>query len=202
MNLTEDKMIFRIENFLSNTDCDLIKEYIDKEAIIKSDWKSGNNVRCFYCNLQDTRIIETKVKIENIIYSKMIHFQNKLYNMYNLKIHGDSGYCLRKIYGKTRNHIDGIFNNTNDIVMSHNDGTELINIKNNIRCLSCIIILNDDYEGCEFFFPHQSFRIKPRKGELIAFPPFWTHPHEVSAPTKNNRYTINTWLYGDYELRK
>ena len=35
-----------------------------------------------------------------------------------------------------------------------------------------------------------------KKGEAIAFPPYWTHPHEVSAPENGTfRYTINTWLY-------
>ena len=28
----------------------------------------------------------------------------------------------------------------------------------------------------------------------MVFPPYWTHPHEVSCPEKNDRYTITFWL--------
>ena len=62
--------------------------------------------------------------------------------------------------------------------------------------MSIIICLNDDYEDGEFYFPIQDFRIKLKKGQIIAFPPYWTHQHMVSTPTNNTyRYTINTWLY-------
>ena len=72
---------------------------------------------------------------------------------------------------------------------------DLISI-HKIRKLSVIICLNDDYDGSEFYFPAQDYKIKLKKGEAIAFPPYWTHPHEVSAPENGTfRYTINTWLY-------
>ena len=62
--------------------------------------------------------------------------------------------------------------------------------------MSIIIALNDDYEGGEFYFPTQDFKIKLKKGQIIAFPPYWTHPHMVDSPTDGTyRYTINTWLY-------
>ena len=35
-----------------------------------------------------------------------------------------------------------------------------------------------------------------KKGQIIAFPPYWTHKHMVNAPTNGTyRYTINTWLF-------
>ena len=62
--------------------------------------------------------------------------------------------------------------------------------------MSVIIALNDDYEGGIFHFPHQNFTKKLGKGELIAFPPYWTHLHGVETPLNNTiRYTINTWLF-------
>ena len=66
-----------------------------------------------------------------------------------------------------------------------------------IRNMSIIIALNEDYDGGELCFPEQDFTIKLRKGQAVAFPPYWTHPHYTNE-LKNNtyRYTINTWLYG------
>ena len=62
--------------------------------------------------------------------------------------------------------------------------------------MSIIIALNDDYEGGEFYFPKQDFRVKLKKGDILCFPPYYTHPHMVEAPlNRTYRYTINTWLY-------
>ncbi len=62
--------------------------------------------------------------------------------------------------------------------------------------MSVIIALNDDYEDGTFHFPNQKFSVKLKKGQLIAFPPYWTHLHGVEE-LKNDtfRYTINTWLF-------
>ena len=109
-------------------------------------------------------------------------------NKYELKSTGDSGYCLRKIYGPTRAHSDGIS------VTAVQDG-KYIPIRK-IRNLSLIMALNSDYEGGEFYFPIQDYKVTLKKGQIIAFPPYWTHKHMVNAPTNGTyRYTINTWLF-------
>ena len=104
----------------------------------------------------------------------------------------NSGYCLRKIYGKTRNHID-------NISQVHNTGITFI--KNNkvgdyimVRNASIIFTLNDDYQGGEFKFSYHDIKVKLKKGSVIIFPPFWTHPHETEELINDTyRYTINTW---------
>lgn len=67
---------------------------------------------------------------------------------------------------------------------------------------SLVIGLNDDYDGGEFYFPNQKFKHKLKKGEIILFPPYWTHPH-FTFPLLNRtyRYTINTWLLEEDEDR-
>lgn len=110
----------------------------------------------------------------------------------NIKLYSNSGYCLRKIYGKTRNHIDNISeifdSNINFIYKNKHDEYRMV------RTASIIFSLNDDYEGGEFVFPYHQLTIKLKKGSVIIFPPFWTHPHETNM-LKNGtfRYTINTW---------
>lgn len=104
----------------------------------------------------------------------------------------NSGYCLRKIYGKTRNHIDSILEVSN---------TGITFIKNNkmgdykmVRNASIIFALNDNYEGGEFKFTYHDVKVKLKKGSVIIFPPFWTHPHETEELLNDTyRYTINTW---------
>jgi len=87
---------------------------------------------------------------------------------------------LRKIFGKTNLHVDN---------------PRYLTDKENIRCLSVIIALNDNFEGGVFNFPYHKFSKKLKKGSVICFPPYWTHPHEVSSVENNKfRYTITTWM--------
>lgn len=141
-------------------------------------FKSVNNSSSSFKN--NILIKELKTNIQ-IIIKKIIDYLSK---NYEIKCSGDSGYQLRKIYGETRIHKDGTFDNNKNI--------------NNTRCISLIIALNDDYEGGEFYFPIQNIKVKLKKGQIIAFPPYWTHPHcTMELLNRTYRYTINTWLYED-----
>ena len=188
--------IFLKDSFINDNDCDFIRNFIDEsyneKFLYQQDWGFGSNVKCFYFNVQDIDNCEIKVKIENIIYNKLINFQKELEEKYNIHTIGDSGYRLRKIYGQTRLHSDEIL--ISDYIKDINN-KKYISISK-IRALSVIIILNSDYDGCVFNFPRQNVSLSLKKGQLIAFPPYWTHPHQVTEPLNNTyRYTINTWLF-------
>jgi hypothetical protein len=171
--------------FIDESLCDELIHYINNVPDFHIEhWKEFSNVNSKFIpiiNIKDNHTFDNK--LFNVI-GKFIQY---MVNNYNVNSKGDSGYCLRKIYGPTRQHVDGVFKDIN--------GDEPISI-HKIRNLSIIIALNDDYEGGQFYFPSQDRVIKLKKGQLIAFPPYWTHPHTVFAPLNGTyRYTINTWLY-------
>tara|TARA_R110000744_G_scaffold129705_1_gene237168 strand:+ start:2057 stop:2605 length:549 start_codon:yes stop_codon:yes gene_type:complete len=67
------------------------------------------------------------------------------------------------------------------------------------RTLSCIINLNEGYDGGDFIFYKQNFkdeikRIKCKKGTIIFFPSNFLYPHKVDSITKGTRYSIVSWL--------
>jgi predicted 2-oxoglutarate/Fe(II)-dependent dioxygenase YbiX len=67
------------------------------------------------------------------------------------------------------------------------------------RTLTCIINLNEDYEGGDFVFYHQNGRdemkrVKCEKGTIIFFPSTFLYPHKVEPITKGVRYSIVSWL--------
>ena len=172
--------IFIINNIISADTCDKFIDFIDNNANLIETWGDSKNVQCRYCILGDDKDnVHKEKEYDDIIYEitcKIVSFFMK----FGIEIKNDSGYCLRKIYGSTRFHTDGIYNNSSE--------------KNNYRMMSVIIALNDDYEEGEFFFPTQEKSCKLKKGQCIAFPPYWTHEHGVTAPKNGVRYTINTWL--------
>ena len=169
--------------FIDESLCDQLMDYINNEPSTQVEhWKEANNVNCKFIKIENTHF-----NFDNELFNVINNFIQFIFHKYGILSKGDSGYCLRKIYGPTRLHSDGILDyNTDDSNVS----------TKRLRNLSIIIALNGDYDNGEFYFPSQDKLIKLKKGQIIAFPPYWTHPHTVFAPTNGTyRYTINTWLY-------
>jgi len=185
-------MIINDENILSSKYCDeiinIIDEIIENKKNKVEKWESNQNVNCLYFNSDSKCLkdIEKIKELDNNIFKIISKVIVKLREDFDIISTGDSGYCFRKIYGPTRLHKDGI------IINPINNRLSIKKVRN----MSIIIALNDDYEGGEFYFPKQDFRVKLKKGDIICFPPYYTHPHMVNAPlNRTYRYTINTWLY-------
>lgn len=64
------------------------------------------------------------------------------------------------------------------------------------RQLVAIWYLNDVPEGAggSTDFLHQQISIRPEKGKLILFPPFWTHEHRAAELTAGVKYIATTWI--------
>ena len=179
--------IFLIDNFISKKDCETIIKVIKLFSSEKELWGDKQNVQANYINSDQIKNDKVRNMIDTMIFNYISKFVNILHNDYGISSTGDSGYCLREIFGATRFHKDGISVSEVD--------NKYIPIKK-IRNMSVIIALNDDYEGGYFHFPTQKTRLRLKKGQLIAFPPYWTHLHGVEAPLNGTkRYTINTWLF-------
>jgi hypothetical protein len=174
--------IFIFDDIINKEECDHVittmESYFVKKEYQIEKWESNRNVNCIYVN--------NIKEIDDMVFHIINKVVKKLHIMYDIKCNGDSGYCYRKIYGPTRLHQDGIFVEKDK---------QYVPMKK-IRNMSIIICLNENYEGGEFYFPKQDRKIKLKKGNIIAFPPYWTHTH-MTYPLLNNtyRYTINTWLY-------
>jgi len=68
------------------------------------------------------------------------------------------------------------------------------------RFLVLFWYLNDVDEGGETTFQESKdsriqFSCKPVTGRMIAFPPFWTHPHTGMKPISGPKYIIGTYLH-------
>ena len=170
--MVHKKQIFLFDDVISEELCNKIRSLIIETEGKQEKWEPGQNVRCKYITDHPKDIDDQIYKIVQNVVQLLVDCNPAI------KINGDSGYQLREIYGETRLHYDGI-----DVT------------KGDPRCMSLIIALNDDYEGGEIYFPNQEYKIKLKRGQAIAFPPYWTHPHGVNTPLNGTlRYTINTWL--------
>lgn len=63
------------------------------------------------------------------------------------------------------------------------------------RQLVAIWYLNDvEGPGGETDFLYQNVSIKPERGKLVLFPPFWTHEHRAATVEKGVKYIATTWI--------
>jgi predicted 2-oxoglutarate/Fe(II)-dependent dioxygenase YbiX len=181
--------VFTISDVFTATQCDEIVNYIQKNSALWGErdvgYESGNNVECKFLTLKDIipRGITGANELDKLIFKRVGTVLNAFRTIRpDFKGIHDDGYTLRRIHGGTRRHVDGIHSKTGGF-------TKLV------RALSFIAVLNDDYDGGIFNFPTQNLKIKVKKGEVIMFPPYWTHPHSVTNVGEGQaRYTINTWI--------
>jgi len=190
-----------ISELLKKSD-ELYYAFSSNETEYKNILTKINNKECLYTNDLNGLTIDCIQDISNKMNIK-IKIMTKIFEKLNDKLtfNYNSGFLLRKIYGETRLHSDGANSG-----MNRKTALKYINEKNMdklnvqfIRNSSCIFSLNDDFSGGIFNFPYHNINIKLKKGSVICFPPFWTHPHEVSDLTDNKyRYTISTWFCEKY----
>jgi len=63
------------------------------------------------------------------------------------------------------------------------------------RFLVLFFYLNDVEEGGETEFPMLDYRVKPKRGSVLLFPPTWMYPHAGLKPISNDKYIIGTYLH-------
>jgi hypothetical protein len=62
------------------------------------------------------------------------------------------------------------------------------------RCISCLVYLNDNYEGGEIEFINFGVKIKPEAGMLIIFPSNFAYRHIAHPVTNGVKYNLVTWI--------
>lgn len=164
--------IEKFTDILSKKTCELLIEHIEANMDIAVDcnYHNSNNVQCHQLYLAEGS------DLDNLVFKgidKVLEKFTKLYPHFHTR--NDTGYQLRKIYGKTRRHVDGVASER----FTH-------------RNCSIILGLNNDFEDGQFHFPNQEYTTKLGLGEAIIFPVYFMYPHYVDKP-KGFRYTINTW---------
>ena len=62
------------------------------------------------------------------------------------------------------------------------------------RILSISFILNDNYDGGNFIFFDEKYKIEKKKGMAVVFPSNFCFPHAVTPVTNGDRHAIITWI--------
>jgi hypothetical protein len=184
--------IFIVSNFLQNNECDNLIDAIDTGDCVRLEKTETNNVECFKSTIKDNTL-------SLFVKDKFTDIANVLADIKKIPITELTNPEYRKVYGETHYHADGT---CVDTVI---DPNRLCKTKQ-VRSLTMVCALNNDFncgnsdvKGGLHKFPELDFEINLGKGCLIAFPPYWTHKHLVTAVEPGKyRYILSCWALDKY----
>ena len=64
-----------------------------------------------------------------------------------------------------------------------------------VRLVSLVCYLNDNFEGGETAFSRQGIKVKPETGKAILFPSGLTHRHSACDIISGTKYALVGWFY-------
>lgn len=78
------------------------------------------------------------------------------------------------------------------------DGTQ-VRRSNVNRDITCVVYLNDDYQGGEVYFPFFDIEKRPSAGDILMYPGSWQYLHGVKK-VQGVRYAIVIWFHTSPEM--
>lgn len=117
---------------------------------------------------------ELSSELDSSICSEIFKICHHLYCMYDIKINQDSGYTIKKLFNYEINNLSQ---------------------DNNNKKMKIMIGLNNDYDGGDIYYPKFDYCCNLKCGEIICFPPYWTHEYIIYPPLNRTYfYLLETYI--------
>lgn len=200
-NVTVNNFVMNIENLLSDEACDyIVKKLTDDSYIFNSNscmsnavgrqdrqWDGGLSLG-FLSGLQ---LNEENKNGEELIVNNFLNILREVCSVY-VKTFAEScttfeqeGIIDFSAFKFQETTVGGGFHKW------HSEN----NTANKNRFLVWSLFLNDVEEGGELEFLNYPIRVKPKKGSIVLFPPYYTHLHRGNPPLSNTKYIATGWFY-------
>jgi hypothetical protein len=176
---------YKIDNAISEGFCKkLIEEYakpeVEKEQPFIGEGRDlVNNINLDIRNVQRLQL-PLFAGIGATLTSIGLQVNHQVWQ-YNITHSNQSEFLMYDVKGKYETHVDTFHQRSNET-----------------RKLTVLAFLNDDFEGGKFYIQNSHERLYPQQtpGTVLIFPSFM--PHGVEPVTKGIRYSIVTWMVGEY----
>lgn len=171
---------YTVPNALSHGFCDnIIKEYSKDEVEKVLPFIGDGDIDYDVRNVKRV-ILPMNVGIGGTLTSTALNMNHEFWK-FNITHSNQTEFLMYEVGGKYEEHID----------------TEM-KLCSETRKLTALAILNDDFEGGKFFIKNGHNKIYPQqnKGDIIVFPSFLVHG--VEPVTKGKRFTVVTWMVGEF----
>ena len=76
----------------------------------------------------------------------------------------------------------------------HTENTGLVDGFAERRLIAWMLYLNDVTDGGETEFPSLDIKFQPKRGSMLMWPAYWTHPHRGLPSLTQIKYIITGWF--------
>jgi len=100
---------------------------------------------------------------------------------------------LKQVYTDTIGEISGWFY---PYIIRYSEKNQMTNLHHDASTVTLNIKLNNDYEGCDLYFPRQNFSCQDIPiGHAIVWPSTVTHPHGSTRLISGKKYSFVSWSW-------
>jgi len=179
--------LLQIDNVLPITTCNqLIKLFEESEHKIRLKRGGYPNWNNLFLSIHhpevDQKLSHTFLEVAHK-YQEWLGEYGKCYTSTEFVLEGSN---IKKYVG-----------GTDDMYKIHAD---VADIGTSHRFLAFLFYLNDDFEGGETIF-YPDCVIRPKKGSVLVFPPYWMFPHEGTPVIKGEKYIMSNYCLWNWDVK-
>ena len=183
-------------NFIPEKTCKSLIKGFKKVKYTLHQWQdeSGKGIGSRQNKKEELKNYMMNEKEQNILLpfvtKAVSQYRHDLFSFYPyLRVH-EKQQIISKLFGFRLNRYDKNTSMSLHVDNIHDifDGQE-----KGVPILSIIGLLNDNYQGGEFYLCNRKVDLK--QGDIFIFPSNFIYPHEVKKIIKGTRYSFITWGY-------
>ena len=182
--------ILHKKGFISQKDCDFFINFFEKRKDLHVRGTTGGNTFEIPSKKQDTEIILDSSKDFSWLALNYLHYGVEEYKKKYPFSDNVGPWILCSLYKMQRYDPGEAY----FVTHCENCGPVSSDEDAGKRILAWMIYLNNVTDGGHTEFPSQNTKIQPRRGDLLIWPAYFTHPHHGIVSKTQTKYIATGWF--------
>ena len=189
MGFNKKDHILHKRGLLSQKDCDFFINWFEERKDLHERGTVDGNLFETPDQKQDTEIYLDTSKNFSLICSNCLNYGIEEYKKKYPFINQVRTFNIHSVY-KMQRYLPGEGYFT---LHCENDGPDFTGERAEMLILAWMIYLNDVTDGGYTEFPSQNTKFQPRRGDLLIWPAYFTHPHHGIVSKTQVKYILTGW---------
>ena len=189
MRFNKKDHILHQRGLLSQKDCDFFINWFEERTDLHERGTVDGNLYETPDEKQDTEIYLNTSKNFSLICSNYLNYGIEEYKKKYPFINQVRTFNIHSAY-KMQRYLPGEGYFT---LHCENDGPDFTGESSEMLILAWMIYLNDVTDGGYTEFPSQNTKFQPRRGDLLIWPAYFTHPHRGIVSKTQVKYILTGW---------
>ena len=181
--------ILHKRGLLSQKDCNFLINWFEERTDLHERGTVDGNLYETPDEKQDTEIYLNTSKHFSLICSNCLNYGIEEYKKKYRFINQVRTFNIHSVY-KMQRYLPGEGYFT---LHCENDGPDFTGESSEMLILAWMIYLNDVTDGGYTEFPSQNTKFQPRRGDLLIWPAYFTHPHRGIVSKTQVKYILTGW---------